>query len=473
MQRITIILLSILLLVASGGFYDRPEAAAQSLEWKITAQQETFLDELQRDTFNFFWETTNPLNGLTPDRFPNSEFSSVAAVGFALTAYLVGAERQYISRSDAANRTLNTLQYLWEAPQGDSLDDVIGYKGFFYHFLDMESGLRHGRTELSTIDTALLTAGVLSAQTYFDEDDPAENQIRDYADRIYRRIEWPWAYSGRHKPLLSMGWRPRKGFTDGYWRGYNEAMILYILALGSPTYPIDAQSWNKWTSTYTWKEFHDYSHVNFGPLFGHQYSHVWVDFREIQDEYMRSRKIDYFINSKRATYANQAHCIKNPKGWMGYSDKVWGLTASNGPARITIMKNNDPISIHKYLARGAGTGYLRDDGTIAPTAVGGSVPFAPEITIPTLEHFKTQYGEKLYGKYGFKDAFNLSCRLEPSNPDGWFDNQYLGIDQGPILLMIENYRTEFIWNLMKKNPYIKKGLRQAGFSGGWLDKHPG
>ncbi|KJS31853.1 MAG: Tat pathway signal protein [Desulfatitalea sp. BRH_c12] len=433
--------------------------------WKISPEQLTILDDLQRDTFNFFWETTNPLNGLTPDRYPDTKFASIAAVGFGLSAYLVGVEKGYITRDQAAERTLTTLQFLWEAPQNDGKTETTGYKGFFYHFLHMDSGHRHHQTELSTIDTALLIAGVLSCQSYFDADTPTETQIRQLADDLYRRIEWPWAYSKKHQPLLSMGWRPEKGHIKAYWRGYNEAMILYILALGSPTHPIDAASWQKWTSTYTWDTYYEYPHINFGPLFGHQYSHVWIDFRDIQDDFMRSKGIDYFINSQRATRSSRAYCVANPKNWKGYDSKVWGLTASNGPSRKTFMDGDQLLTFHRYLARGTSADYLRDDGTIAPTAAGGSIPFAPEITIPTLEHFRNQFGDRIYGEYGFKDAFNLTY---PNAPEGWFDDQYLGIDQGPILLMAENYRSEFIWNLMKKNPYILKGLERAGFSGGWL-----
>ena len=441
-----------------------------SENWKISPEQADLLEQLQHDTFNFFWETTNPQNGLTPDHYPNTEFASIAGIGFALTAYLVGTEKQYVTRQKAAERTLTTLRFLWEAPQSDVRRNTTGYKGFFYHFLHMDSGSRYQHTELSTIDTALLLAGVLSSSTYFDGQTETEIQIRKLADALYRRVDWTWAYSGKHKPLLSMGWRPEKGYIDAYWQGYNEAMILYILALGSPTYPIDPTAWDQWTSTYHWDTYYNYPHVNFGPLFGHQYSQIWIDFRDIQDTYMRAKSLDYFINSRRATYASQAYSIDNPNSWKGYNEKVWGLTACNGPAKTTIADGAIHRIFSKYWARGTSAEYLRDDGTIAPTAVGGSIPFAPEITIPTLEYFRTEFGGRLYGEYGFKDAFNLSY---PNEKGGWFDQQYLAIDQGPILLMIENYRSGFIWDLMKKNPFIKKGLERAGFSGGWLaSQHP-
>lgn len=442
------------------------DAPPKSRKWKISVKQQSFLETVERDTFDFFWEAISRKNGLTPDRFPDAEISSVAGVGFALTAYVVGVARGYITRSQAAERTLTTLKFLWRAPQGPGGKDVAGYKGFFYHFLTMDGGSRSAGAELSTIDTALLMAGVLSSETYFDGDAPAERKIREYAEALYRRVDWPWAYSLWHGPLIGMGWLPETGFIPHSWRGYNEAMILYILALASPTHPIDRGAWDKWTSTYEWNTFYGYPHVNFGPLFGHQYSHIWIDFRNIQDKYMRAKGIDYFVNSRRATFANRAYCIDNPKKWRGYDDLLWGLTASDGPVEGPGKKGD----FHSYWARGCSAGYIRDDGTIAPTAAGGSVAFAPEIAVPTLEHMYANLGDQAYGKYGFKDAFNLSYRRASSGSQGWFGSNYLAIDQGPILLMIENYRSGLVWNLMKHNVHIKRGLRRAGFFGGWLDR---
>lgn len=449
-------------LIANGAWAlegEAPPAGSSRQAFQVTPQQAAFLDQLERDTFGFFWETT-PSSGLTPDRVPGSGASSVAAIGFALTAYLVGAERGYVSRSAAAERTLATLRTLWRAPQGPSARGVAGYRGLFYHFVDGREGLRLDQSELSTIDTALLMAGVLSAQVYFDRDDAPERAIRHLADQLYRRVDWSWASSARHAPLLTMGWSPESGFIDVEWRGYNEAMILYLLAMGSPTHPIAPKAWEEWTRTYVWDTDHGAPHLAFGPLFGHQYSHIWVDFRGIQDPFMRSRGSDYFESSTRATYANRDYCITNPGRWVGYGELVWGLTASDGPA--------DEAPFHGYWARGAGPDASTDDGTLAPTAVGGSVPFAPEITIPTLVNLRDRFGDRLYGKHGFKDAFNLSYPKASGVPPGWFDDQYLAIDQGPILLMVENYRTGFVWDLMKRSPYVTSGLIRAGFGGGWI-----
>ncbi len=464
--------------------------------YRSTESALLFLDKVERDTFNFFWDTTPPNTGLAPDRTPSSDVSSIAAIGFALTAYLTGIERGYVRRDEAAARILTTLTTLWQLPQGPAANGVAGNHGLFYHFLDGHTGLRANQSEVSTIDTALLMAGVLACRQYFDRDDAADQAIRDLADRLYRRVDWTWAYSRRRRPLLSMGWTPESGFLDADWNGYNEAMILYILAMGSPTHAISPSAWDDWTRTYRWASRHGRAHVTFGPLFGHQYSHVWIDFRGIQDRFMRSKNSDYFANSVEATYANRAYCIANPDGWKGYGGLLWGLTASDGPlgpfARAADIGTGQALPqrlpqqagaaaasalttaalaksaatpFHAYWARGSGpNGPADDDGTIAPAAAGGSVPFAPEIAIPTLMNFVNLFGDRVYGKYGFKDAFNLSFPAK----GGWFDYQYVAIDQGPILLMIENYRTGFVWDLMRENPYIVAGLKNAGFSGGWL-----
>lgn len=437
-------------------------------------QVEAFLDTLQERTFDYFWKLTNPQNGLTPDRWPTPSFSSIAAVGFALTAYPVGIERGYITRAQAAERVVATLAFFWNAPQGPEATGVTGHQGFFYHFLDMNSGLRFPETELSTIDTTLLLGGVLLCREYFDRDTPEEAVIRALADSLYRRVDWRWAIV--RPPAVSMGWRPEQGFIAADWVGYNEAMLLYILALGSPTHPTDPDGWAAWVAGYDWDQFYGQHYVTFAPLFGHQYSHVWIDFRGIQDDYMRGRGIDYFENSRRATYAQRAYAIENPMGWRGYGDAVWGLTASDGPAGVTRDVNGEPRQFRTYWARGVARGDVRDDGTLAPTAAGGSVPFAPEITISALMRMRHTYGDDLFSAYGFLDAFNPSFtftdvelrhgRVVPKK--GWFDTDYLGIDQGPILLMIENYRSGLVWEVMKRSPYIVAGLCRAGFRGSWL-----
>ncbi|MEX2157654.1 MAG: glucoamylase family protein [Gemmatimonadales bacterium] len=439
----------------------------------VTPDTAAFLDTLQRRTFDWFWNLTPPGNGLTPDRWPTPSFSSIAAVGFALTAYPIGVERNWITRAQAADRTLATLRFFWTAPQDSAGPNTTGYRGFFYHFLDMGTGHRFQTVELSTIDTSLLLAGILFAQGYFDRADSAEAEIRRLADSIYFRMDWPWAMA--RPPAISMGWHPETGFINADWIGYNEAMILNILALASPTHPVDSTTWTAWVSGYDWGTFYGQDFVQFAPLFGHAYSHVWIDFRGIQDGYMRGRGIDYFENSRRATLSQRAYAVANPGAWRGYTADVWGLTACDGPANKTFTIDGRSREFHSYWARGAALGDIRDDGTICPTAVGGAVPFAPEVTIPALLAMRRTYGDKLFQQYGFLDAFNPTFTAADSQQTGtvdpvlgWFDVDYLGIDQGPILAMIENYRTGMVWRVMRANSHIVRGLCRAGFSGGWL-----
>jgi hypothetical protein len=433
-----------------------------------------FVDDLERRTFQWFWDVTNPANGLVPDRWPRINFSSVAAIGFGLTAYGVGAARGYVTREQARDRTLTTLRFLWKAPQSDQPRNVTGYRGFFYHFLDMNTGERYQTVELSSIDTALMIAGVLFVQSYFDGNDPVEKEIRHLADSLYRRVEWSWMQP--RPPLVGMGWHPEKGMHGSDYKGYEEASILYVLALGSPTHPIAPDAWPARIRNYKWDTFYGYEFVNYAPLFIHQYSHVWIDFRGIQDSFMREKGIDYFENSRRATYAQRAYAIDNPTGFRDYSADIWGLTACNGPGGGKTIFNDNPVQFHTYWARGASSGDIRDDGTIAPTAAGGSLPFAPEIVIPALKAMQAKYGDRLFTKYGFIDAFNPTyplTNLKPSigsiHPDAWYSNDYLGIDQGPIILMAANHRNGLVWEVMKKSPYIVRGLCRAGFTGGWMD----
>jgi hypothetical protein len=465
------------LLVLGAGW--QSPATARTAEHGYAAlprQQQLLVDDLEQRTFEWFWHSADPKTGLVPDSYPGHSFSSIAAVGFGLTAYGVGVERHYITREQAVDRTLATLRFFASAPQNDSEDYASGYHGFFYHFLDMQSGKRAMRyVELSSVDTTLLLGGVLFAQSYYDRDTPQEKEIRTLADTIYRRVDWTWMQT--RKPLISMGWTPGGKFIPADWKGYNEGMLVYILALGSPTHPVGPDAWDAWLSTnkLTWGTFQGQTFLNFAPLFGHQYSETWVDFRGIRDAWSREHGLDYFENSRRATYAQRSYAIANPGHWTGYGANVWGLTASNGPGGIIVKHGDSEQKFEGYTARGAGLDYISDDGTIAPTAAGGSIAFAPEIVIPALAEMKRRYGATIYDQYGFVDAFNPSfhtrtdLRTGKLVPDaGWADTLQLGIDQGPIVLMIENWRSGFVWTVMKKNPYIRKGLERAGFRGGWL-----
>jgi len=412
---------------------------------------DAILDSLQYGAFRYFWDEANPANGLIKDRSQAGSVCSIASTGFGLSAICIGADHGWVSRASARDRVLTTLETFWNGPQGSATSGTIGYLGLYYHWLDMNAATRTWNSELSTIDTALLFAGILDAKQYFDAEDPDEVQIRALADSIYRRANW---YVMRNFSAgIYMGWKPESGFNDfGKWTGYNEAMILYILAIGAPvpSRAAPASDWSFWTNSYTWTTQYGYSYVRFPPLFGHQYSHCWIDFRGLQDAYMRqpTHDIDYFENSRRATLAQQAYCIANPGGFVGYSDTLWGITPSDCPTG--------------YCPRGAPPPE-GDNGTIAPTAVAGSLPFAPEICIPTLRSlYHTYKPGPLWSKYGFRDAFNLT-----SNPD-WYATDVLGIDQGPIIIMIENYRTGRVWQRFMRSPEILQGLDRAGFTGGVL-----
>ena len=461
--------------IAAGGFglsghwaTPTPEASGTLLEAHGVALDPFFAD-LEERTFRFFWETGNPKNGLIPDRYPTPSFASIAAVGFGLTSYPIGVERGYILREAARARVLATLRFFVAADN---------QHGFFYHFIDMRSGVRANESEVSTVDTALLLAGVLFVQSYFDSQDPQDLEIRALAEEIYRRVDWTWAQP--RPPAVALAWTPEEGFASLDWNGYNEAMLVYLLALGSPTHPVGEQAWTQWTSSYDkhWATLYDQTYLSFAPLFGHQYTHVWVDFRGIQDEYMRDHGLDYFENSRRATYAQRRYAIANPKQWQGYGKNVWGMSASDGPGPARESNLGGDRRFLKYAARGVAVGRIVDDGTIAPTAAISSLPFAPEIVLPaTLEMYR-RFGSSIYSSYGFLDAFNASVRGSQSQPQplpvlpGWVDPDYIGIDQGPILAMIENYRSALVWRVMRGNSYVREGLERAGFSGGWLAQGP-
>jgi hypothetical protein len=446
---------------------------ARTTQPRVVTALDPFVEDLERRTFEWFWDTTNTTNGLVPDRWPDINFSSVAAIGFGLTAYGVGAERGYVTREQARGRTLTTLRLLWNAPQTSEPKEATGYRGFFYHFLDMEKGRRYETVELSAIDTALMMAGVLFAQSYFDRDDLGEREVRDLAEKLYRRVEWSWMQP--RPPLIAMAWRPESGMHTHDYKGYEEAMILYVLALGSPTHAISPDAWKARIANYKWATFYGQEFINYAPLFIHQYSHIWIDFRGIHDAYTREKGVDYFENSRRAAYAQRAYAIANPNRFRGYGENMWGLTASIGPMDAKGTVEGREIQFHTYWARGASADDIRDDGTIAPTAAGAAMPFAPEIVVPALKAMQARHGPRVFQRYGFIDAFNetfpasgLKPRSGEVHPELWFTNNYLGIDQGPIVLMVENHRSGLVWDVMKKNPHIVRGLCRAGFSGGWI-----
>ena len=422
-----------------GGSESPDSEAVEAATGPLTDEQ--FLDLVEALAFDYFWYEANPETGLVKDRSTPGSACSIAAVGFGLTALGIGVERGWATREEAAGRTLAALRTLWTTPQGDATSGTSGYKGFFYHFLDMETGLRAGTNELSTIDTALLMAGVLYAGAYFDGAGADEAEIRTLAQSLYDRVDWHWSQAGGSG--IRLGWFPESGFLDIRWTGYNEAMLLYLLAYGSETFPA-IPDWSFWTNSYSPITAYGLEFISFPPLFGHQYSHAWVDFRGIQDAYLRGfadGELDYFENSRRATLAQQAYAVDNPQNHPNYGADEWGFTASDDP-------------IDGYAVHGA-VPAVNDNGTISPTAAGGSVAFTPDASTAALRAMYARYPNSLWNRYGLKDAYNLDLV--------WFASDYLGIDQGPFVLMIENHRSEHVWDVMREVPALQRGLDRAGF----------
>ena len=425
------------------------------------------IESLQRDAFRYFLHETDPQTGLVLDKTATDWPASIAATGLALAAYPVAVECGFITRTAAIKRILVTLRFFRNSRQGPE-PDATGYHGFYYHFLDMQTGRRVWQCELSTVDSTILLAGALAAGAYFDADTTEEKELRALADALYRRADWPWAQDGG--ATVTHGWKPEKGFLKFRWQGYDEALVLYVLGLGSPTHPLPEQSYSAWASTYEWRSSYGYDYLYAGPLFSHQISHVWIDFRGIQDAFMRDKGIDYFENTRRATYVQQRYAIDNPLKFAGYGRDCWGITASDGPGSgpgpDTIKLNGIERRFFGYLARGVP--YGPDDGTIAPWAVVASLPFTPEIVLPAIDYLVHEADLKMGNPYGFKASFNPTYPATSGNPYGWVSPWHYGINQGPIIPLIENYRTGLLWRLMRDCPYVVTGLRRAGFTGGWL-----
>lgn len=388
----------------------------------------------------------NPSNGLVADRTQDGSPASIGAVGLALAAYPVGVARGFMTRKQACTRTLSTLRFFWNSRQGPEPHST-GYKGFYYHFLDMETGRRVWQCELSTIDTAILLAGALTAGAYFREENEEEEEIRSLSEKLYRRADWDWARNGH--PTVTHGWRPEHSFVRHRWKGYDQALILYVLGLGSPTHPLPPESYAAWLSGYEWKNIDGRELIYAGPLFIHQLSHVWIDFRGIQDAFVRDHGSDYFENCRQATYVQRQYAIRNPLEFDGYHENSWGITASDGPGRKTRRIDGIVRKFYGYQARGAP--YGRDDGTLSPWATVASLPFAPEIVLPALRHFH-DIDLKADAPYGVKASFNPTLATRDGHPSGWVAPDHLGLSQGPIVLMIENQRSDFLWGLMPQLP---------------------
>ena len=439
---------------------EQPQKATEfishgKVDYSITPDQELLLDTIQQKTFLFFLNEHHPEWGIVKDRTTDWAPVSIAATGFGIPCYAIGAERNWITREQAAQITLNILNFFINSEQGPGSE--VGYKGFYYHFLRMDTGKREWNCELSSVDTGLLMMGILFARNYYNMDSETEKQIRSLADKLLGRVDWDFMQmpdSGRFANTISMGWTPEKGQHDWGWAGYNEALFLYILAAGSGMEDVN-RSYDAWLNSYEWQTpYEGLSHVAFPPLFGHQFSQAFIDFRGLADGYMKEKKIDYFENSRRATYVQRQYANDNLKGWVGYDSLCWGITASDGPTEAYNFDDKEFIGYAGRGTSGVDNNYL-DDGTIAPYGPLSSLPFAPEIVLPTIQSMVDKYGDELWGRYGFYDSFNPTAQ--------WVDNDFLGIDEGPMLIMIENFRSGLVWNYVMKDEIIQKGLNRLGF----------
>jgi hypothetical protein len=379
-------------------------------------------------------------------------------VGFALSCYPIAVRNGWLSRADGASRTLKTLRFFAQSVQSDA-PDATGYKGFYYHFLDMQTGKRVWQCELSLIDTALLIAGVLVAGCYFDGGGD-ESEIRELADAMYRRVDWRWAQNGA--PGLSQGWKPECGFLHYGWEGYNEATILYVLGLGSPTFPLTPSGYVTWGLTYQWENLLDRDVLYSGPLFTHLFSHAWIDFRGIRDAFMREKASDYFENTKSAVAIHREYGERNPHGFKAYGRNFWGVTAGDGPVNEEIRENGRDRRFFGYMSRGVP--YGPDDGTIAPWAMLAALPFTPDVALAGTRHL-LELHPQVCRQDRFSSGFNPTLQ---SDTGGWLSEGWYGLDQGLLTMMIENHRTGLVWEMMRRCSYVRDGLKRTGFEGGWL-----
>jgi hypothetical protein len=419
---------------------------------------EELVERLQRGAFEYISRYTNPTNGLVADTSRAGSPCSIGVVGFALSCYIVAAERGWLARSAAAKQVLATLRFFWNSTQGTA-SDVTGYKGFYYHFLDMHTGRRVWNCELSLIDTSLLLAGVLTVGQYFDRHEE-EVEIRAIADALYRRVDWNWAQND--SAALSQGWHPEFGFMHYGWEGYNEALILYILGLGSTTQPLSSSSFATWTLTYQWERLLGQDVLYSGPLFTHLFSHAWIDFRGIRDAFMREKRSDYFENTRRIVALQREYCERNPRQAVGYCRDIWGLSAGDGPTADGVRQFAKDHSHFGYMARGAPFG--PDDGTLCPWAMLATLPFTPIAALSGTRRLLATFPQ-VCNEDRFSSGFNPTLN---SDAKGWLSEGWYGLDQGLLVITIENARSGLIWSLLRDSPEVCRGLKRAGFKGGWL-----
>lgn len=391
----------------------------------LSPEDDQFLDTLERANFLFFWEQANPETGLIKDRCnvranDTSIAASIASSGFGLTAICIAEKRGYISHADARLRVVRSLAFLWHK--------LPTHRGFYFHFANLNTGERVWDSEVSSVDTAILLCGVLMCRQHFEHD----GDISELAHAIFDRVDWSWL--SEDTELLSHGWTPEIGFIPSRWDFYSELMMMYLLGMGSSSHPLNSDAWFAWKRTTF--EYDGLRYIgSFAPLFVHQYSQAWFDFRNKKDRYA-----DYFQNSVIATDVHRRFCLELNEQFSDYSNALWGITASD--------------SERGYVVWGGPPAMGPIDGTIVPCAAGGSLPFLPSATMRVLRTIHDHYPQA-WCRYGFVDAFNPLT--------GWYDTDVIGIDTGIIMLMAENARTGFVWDTFMKNPEAQRGMEVAGF----------
>jgi hypothetical protein len=441
--------LALFLFITASGCAQSQKPAFKSsgkINYPITLADVAMLDSIQNKTFLYFLNESHSNWGIVKDRAANWAPASIASTGFGIPCFAIGAERNWITRKQAAEITVKILKFFANSVQSTDTN-ATGYKGFYYHFLRMNSGTREWKCELSSIDTGILMMGILFARNYYNLDNATEKEIRKLAATMLGRMDWNFLQlpaNSKHPNCISMAWTPEKGLLNWGWSGYNEGLFLYVLAAGTGMKEVE-KSYDSWLSTYEWKTpYKGLSHVAFPPLFGHQFSQAFIDYRGLADKYMKAKGIDYFENSRRATYVQCA-----------YASLCWGITACDGPGDKYNFANK---KFEGYAGRGTSgpDNTIAEDGTIAPYGPMSSLPFAPEIVLPAMRSINAKNGNKIWGKYGYYDSFNTTAK--------WIDNDFLGIDEGPMLIMIENFRTGLVWDYVMKDPIIQNGLSKLGYA---------
>ena len=414
--------------------------------------EDALLDSIQRQAFDYFLRYTYPDTGLVADSSVENFPASIAATGLSLSTYPVAVERSFIARAEALQRTLTCLRFFVAGHK----NSAISKNGFFFHFLDGKSGERAWKSEISSIDSALLFAGALTASAYFDLDTAPEREVRDLALSLCEGADWNWMRAGRE--AVGHGWKPESGFLASQWTGYNEALLLYVLGLGSASHPLPASSYHAWTSPFRWKRIYEHEFAYAGPLFIHQLAQCWLDLRGIRDNYMRAKDSDYFQNSRRATLVQREYAIRNPRSFKGYGEDSWGITACDGPGQRTHQVDGHERRFYGYRARGAPFG--PDDGTLAPWVAAASLPFCPEAVLPLLRRFGPAEHDQP-NLYKFDATFNPT--FPTPEKQAWASSIQMGLNLGPVVLMLENYRSGIVWDLLREQPIIRRGLERAGF----------